>query len=73
MSEAPSGRTRVRLSKELGVYDRDVIYSIVDEAPLCHVSTIVEGAPYVIPTVHWRIDGSRGCTRYWSGGISMTP
>ena len=36
-------RTRVRLGHELGVYDREVIYQIIDQAPVCHVSTVVDG------------------------------
>lgn len=53
---APSPRTRVRLAHELGTYDKQAIYAIVDEAPICHVSAIVDEAPYVQATTHWRID-----------------
>jgi nitroimidazol reductase NimA-like FMN-containing flavoprotein (pyridoxamine 5'-phosphate oxidase superfamily) len=37
-------------------YDRDVIFAIIDEAPLCHVAGIVNGAAAVIPTLHARED-----------------
>ena len=49
-------RTRVRLGHEFGVYDREVIYQIIDQAPVCHVSTVVDGSSYIQATVHWRID-----------------
>jgi hypothetical protein len=51
----PTARSRVRLYKEFGTYDRAEIYSIIDDAPLCHVSVVVKETPYIIPTVHWRI------------------
>jgi len=49
-------RTSLRLNHELGVYDRETIYQIIDQTPICHVSTIVDGSPYIQATVHWRID-----------------
>lgn len=51
-------RTRVRRLPKRGVYDRETIYAILDEALLCHVGFIVDGAPVVIPTIHWR-DGDK--------------
>lgn len=48
-------RTRLRLNQELGVYDREVIYQIIDQAPICHVSTVVDGSAYIQATAHWRI------------------
>jgi hypothetical protein len=51
-------RTRVRRLPKRGVYDREAIYAILDEALLCHVGFIVDGAPVVIPTIHWR-DGDK--------------
>lgn len=50
-----TARSRVRLYSELGTYDRAAIHAVIDEAPLCHVSVVVEGTPYCIPTVHWRV------------------
>ena len=37
-------------------YDRDAIYSILDTALVCHVGFAIDGQPYVIPTLHVRID-----------------
>jgi hypothetical protein len=47
-------RTTVRRLPERGVYDRDTIYAILDEALICHVGFVVDGQPFVIPTIHWR-------------------
>lgn len=47
--------TLKRLSKR-GVYDRELVYGILDEGFICHVSFIVEGQPFVIPTGYARID-----------------
>lgn len=48
-------RTRVKRLPARGVYDRDTIYSILDEGLVCHVGYIFEGQPYVIPTGYARI------------------
>jgi nitroimidazol reductase NimA-like FMN-containing flavoprotein (pyridoxamine 5'-phosphate oxidase superfamily) len=47
--------TRIRRLAKRGVYDRDVVHAILDEASLCHVAVTVEGRPRVLPTLHWRI------------------
>src|ERR1044071_8622637 len=49
-------RTTVRRLPARGVYDRDTVYAILDEALICHVGFVVEGRPVVIPTIHWRED-----------------
>jgi len=36
------------------VYDREVVYQILDEAFLCHVGFVVEEQPFVIPTSYGR-------------------
>jgi nitroimidazol reductase NimA-like FMN-containing flavoprotein (pyridoxamine 5'-phosphate oxidase superfamily) len=46
--------TRIRRLANRGVYDRDVVHAILDEASLCHVAVTVEGRPRVLPTLHWR-------------------
>lgn len=51
-------RTRLRLYSELGSYDRDFIHNIIDEAPMCHLSAVVDNSPYIQATVHWR-EGER--------------
>ncbi len=63
MSAAPTSRTEVRRLPERGSYDRDLIDSILDEALICHVGFVHEGAPVVIPTIHARL----GDTLYFHG------
>jgi len=48
-------RTRVVREANRAVYDREVIYKILDEAFVCHVGFAVEGQPYVIPTLFARV------------------
>ncbi|MCH7995580.1 MAG: pyridoxamine 5'-phosphate oxidase family protein [Planctomycetes bacterium] len=70
-------RTKVRRIAERGVYDRQVIYGILDEALICHVGFVDGGHPFVLPTIHVRVDdrlylhgsqGSRMLDRITSGG-----
>lgn len=49
-------RTRVRRRSTRGSYDPEVIHRILDEALVCHVGFVLEGQPYVIPTIHARVD-----------------
>lgn len=59
-------RTRVRRLPKRGNYELDTIRAILDEALLCHVGFVVDGAPVVIPTIHWR-DGD---TLYFHGSAA---
>jgi nitroimidazol reductase NimA-like FMN-containing flavoprotein (pyridoxamine 5'-phosphate oxidase superfamily) len=54
----PTARTTVRRLPKRGVYDRDTVYAILDEGLIAHVGFVIDGAPVVIPTIHWR-DGDR--------------
>ena len=54
MEPPPSERTKVRRLPDRGVYDRDVIEGILDEALYCHVAVVVDDAPRVVPTIHAR-------------------
>jgi uncharacterized protein len=57
MSEfTATDRTKVRRHPERGTYDRETIYSILDEAFVCHVGFIVDGTPFVVPTNYVRVD-----------------
>lgn len=55
---APTARTKVRRLAKRGVYDKALVHSILDEGLICHVGFVVEGQPYVIPTLYAR-DGER--------------
>ena len=52
----PTPRTTVKRVARLGVYDRDAIYGILDEALICHVGFESDGQPFVMPTIHARLD-----------------
>jgi nitroimidazol reductase NimA-like FMN-containing flavoprotein (pyridoxamine 5'-phosphate oxidase superfamily) len=54
----PSARVRVRRLPERARYEPSVIGEILEEALICHVGFVVDGQPYVIPTIHAR-DGDR--------------
>ena len=59
-------RTKVRRLGNRGHYDRDTVHAIVDEALVCHVGFVANGAPVVIPTIHWR----EGDTLYFHGSAA---
>jgi len=69
----------VRRHPERGDYDRGTIDAILDEALICHLGFVVDGQPYVIPTIHARdgdmlyIHGSPGSRmlRSVKGGIDV--
>jgi len=51
----PTERTRLVREANRAVYDREVIYRILDEAFVCHVGFAVDGQPFVIPTMFARV------------------
>lgn len=53
----PTARTRVVREPQRGVYDRETVNQILDEGLMCHVGFVVDGQPYVIPTLYGR-DGN---------------
>lgn len=54
MSVDTSARTKIRRHPERAVYDRDTAYSILDEALVCHLGFVVDGTPFVMPTMYAR-------------------
>jgi len=54
----PTDRTQLRRLPKRGVYDKELVHSILDEGYLCHVGFAVDGQPYVIPTLYVR-DGDQ--------------
>src|SRR5215469_7991258 len=56
-------RSRVRRHPERAHYDRATVYAILDAALMCHIGYVIDGRPYVTPTLFWR-DGER---LYWHG------
>lgn len=62
----PTDRTTVKRRRERGVYDREAVHAIIDEALVCHVGFVADGAPVVIPTIHGRSAG----TLYLHGSVA---
>jgi len=60
---ASTPRTRVRRHPERAHYDRETVFAILDAALLCHIGYVIDGKPYVTPTLFWR-EGER---LYWHG------
>jgi nitroimidazol reductase NimA-like FMN-containing flavoprotein (pyridoxamine 5'-phosphate oxidase superfamily) len=49
-------RSNINRLRERGSYDKETIYKIIDEAYYCHISFVVNDQPFIIPTIHARID-----------------
>lgn len=58
-------RSRIRREPHLGSYLRSDVYAVVDASPLSHIGYVIDGAPFVTPTMHWR----RGNRIYWHGSV----
>ncbi|MCA0918827.1 pyridoxamine 5'-phosphate oxidase family protein [Pseudooceanicola nanhaiensis] len=56
-------RSRLRRSHQRGHFDRETIDAILDAQPLCSVGYVMDGKPYVTPTLQWR----EGDHVYWHG------
>jgi nitroimidazol reductase NimA-like FMN-containing flavoprotein (pyridoxamine 5'-phosphate oxidase superfamily) len=56
MKDQDPGTERVRVKRlpERGLYDRETIEGILDEARICHLGFVADGQPFVIPTIHAR-------------------
>lgn len=59
----PTPRSRVRRHPERAHYDRETVFAILDAALMCHIGYVIDGRPYVTPTLFWR-EGER---LYWHG------
>lgn len=57
-SEPATDRVRVRRSPRRAHYDEQTIHDILDAGMVCHLGYVVDGHPYVIPTLYGR-DGER--------------
>jgi len=52
---ATSDRTRIVREPQRAVYDRELIYKILDEGFVCHVGFTADGQTFVIPTMYARV------------------
>src|SRR4051812_30920617 len=62
-SLTPTSRSRMRRHHERGHYDRETLYEVLDASLMCHIGYLIDGRPYVTPTLFWR-EGER---LYWHG------
>lgn len=51
----PTERTVPSRNRSRASYDRDLVHSILDEAYVCHLGFVRDGAPIVLPTLYGRI------------------
>jgi len=61
-----SERTHMRRLHERGSHERAAVHALLDASPLCHVGYVIDGQPFVTPTMQWR-DGDRV---YWHGSAA---
>ncbi len=52
---APSKRTEVKRAAQRALYDKDPMYSILDQGLLAHVGIVQDGLPVVIPMGYARM------------------
>ncbi|MFG2983969.1 pyridoxamine 5'-phosphate oxidase family protein [Streptomyces sp. NPDC048258] len=51
----PTDRTVPTRSRDRARYDRETVHSILDEAYICHLGFVRDGAPVVLPTLFGRV------------------
>ncbi|MFB8249303.1 pyridoxamine 5'-phosphate oxidase family protein [Streptomyces sp. NPDC055952] len=51
----PTDRTVPTRSAERASYDRELVHAILDEAYVCHLGFVRDGAPVVLPTLYARV------------------
>ncbi|KUL49571.1 pyridoxamine 5'-phosphate oxidase family protein [Streptomyces sp. NRRL S-1521] len=52
---APTDRTVPTRSRERASYDRETVHAALDEAYVCHLGFVRDGAPVVLPTLFARV------------------
>lgn len=63
----PTPRAELKRLPERGAYDRETVYSILDEGMVCHVGICVDGQPFVLPMAYARA-GDRLLIHGFGGG-----
>jgi uncharacterized protein len=67
MTETVTSKARTRIRRQAyAKYDTATVNAILDAGLLAHVGYVVDGAPYVTPTLYWR-EGDR---LYWHGAAA---
>ncbi|MDN3296498.1 pyridoxamine 5'-phosphate oxidase family protein [Streptomyces ficellus] len=54
-SYEPTDRTVPTRSRDRASYDRALVHAILDEAYVCHLGFVRDGAPVVLPTLYGRV------------------
>ncbi len=62
-SYQPTKRSKAKRAQERARYDHDDVHEIFDALPMCNVGYVIDGQPYVTPTIQWR----QGTRLYWHG------
>ncbi|HXG18588.1 MAG TPA: pyridoxamine 5'-phosphate oxidase family protein [Methylomirabilota bacterium] len=52
----PTERTTLHRRPARGSYDRATVAAILDEGLYCHIGFVVDAQPYVLPTIHARVE-----------------
>ncbi|MER5929207.1 pyridoxamine 5'-phosphate oxidase family protein [Streptomyces sp. NPDC002054] len=65
----PTERTVPTRSADRAHYDRETVHAILDEAYVCHLGFVRDGAPVVLPTLYGRV----GETLYLHGSTGSRP
>ncbi|MFG3498924.1 pyridoxamine 5'-phosphate oxidase family protein [Streptomyces sp. NPDC047928] len=68
-SYEPTDRTVPTRGRPRASYDRALVHSILDEAYVCHLGFVRDGAPVVLPTLYGRV----GETLYVHGSTGSRP
>jgi nitroimidazol reductase NimA-like FMN-containing flavoprotein (pyridoxamine 5'-phosphate oxidase superfamily) len=67
---SPTSRSTINRGKKRAATDRGVLHSILDAGLICHLSTVVSGAPLVLPTGYGR-DGDTLYVHGSTGALSL--
>ncbi|MEU9237424.1 pyridoxamine 5'-phosphate oxidase family protein [Streptomyces subrutilus] len=65
----PTDRTVPTRSRDRARYDRETVHSILDQAYICHLGFVRDGAPVVLPTLFGRV----GEALYLHGSTGSRP
>ncbi|SDC63261.1 hypothetical protein SAMN05216174_103217 [Actinokineospora iranica] len=69
-SLSPTDRSTIRRGAKRAVTDRAALWAILDAGLVCHLSTVVDGAPLVLPTGYGR-DGDTLYLHGSTGALSL--
>ncbi|MBL3656429.1 pyridoxamine 5'-phosphate oxidase family protein [Fulvivirga sediminis] len=61
-----TNRNKVKRVAKRASYDKESVYRVLDDSFLCHVSFVVEGQPFIIPTIY----GRKGNTLFLHGATT---